>query len=112
MPELLVGKATAPNSIDAQTPTVAAIGAALLPDSRDTTQVCVIDAGGNAVAMTHTLGLASGVVTEDLGFMYNNSMMLFGPNPGQPNSIAPGRIRAAAAWRSWSSPSLKLQASK
>ena len=75
---------------------LAGIGAALVPDTRDTTQVCVIDAQGNALAMTHTLGLGSGVVTQGLGFMYNNAMMLFDPNPGQPNSIAPGRIRQHA----------------
>jgi gamma-glutamyltranspeptidase/glutathione hydrolase len=46
--------------------------------------------------MTHTLGLGSGVVTPGLGFMYNNAMMLFDPNPGQPNSISPGRIRQHA----------------
>ena len=72
------------------------IGARLVPDSRDTTHLSVIDADGNAVSMTHTLGLGSGVVTEGLGFMYNNAMMLFDPNPGQPNSIAPGRIRQHA----------------
>jgi gamma-glutamyltranspeptidase/glutathione hydrolase len=68
----------------------------LVPDSRDTTQVSVMDAQGNAVSMTHTLGLGSGVVTPGLGFMYNNAMMLFDPNPGQPNSISPGRIRQHA----------------
>jgi len=72
------------------------IGAKLVPDSRDTTHVSVIDAQGNAVSMTHTLGLGSGVVTPGLGFMYNNAMMLFDPNPGQPNSISPGRIRQHA----------------
>ncbi len=76
--------------------TMAEVGARLVPDSRDTTQVCVIDEQGNAVAMTHTLGLGSGVVTDGLGFMYNNAMMLFDPNPGQPNSIAPGRMRQHA----------------
>lgn len=68
----------------------------LVPDSRDTTHVSVIDESGNAVSMTHTLGLASGVVTEGLGFMYNNAMMLFDPRPGQPNSMSPGRIRQHA----------------
>ncbi len=72
------------------------LAANLVPDSRDTTQVSVIDAEGNAVSMTHTLGLGSGVVTSGLGFMYNNAMMLFDPNPGQPNSISPGRIRQHA----------------
>ena len=72
------------------------VGDMLVPDSRDTTQVCVIDEQGNAVAITHTLGLGSGVVTEGLGFMYNNAMMLFDPNPGHANSIAPGRTRQHA----------------
>jgi gamma-glutamyltranspeptidase/glutathione hydrolase len=67
-----------------------------VPDGRDTTQVTVIDSEGNAASMTHTLGLGSGVVTDGLGFMYNNSMMLFDPRPGQVNSVAPGRIRQHA----------------
>ncbi len=81
---------------DARVLNLAEVGARLVPDSRDTTHVSVIDGEGNAVSMTHTLGLASGVVTDGLGFMYNNAMMLFDPNPGQPNSIAPGRIRQHA----------------
>lgn len=64
-----------------------------VPDGRDTTQISVMTADGSAVAMTHTLGLGSGVVTPGLGFMYNNAMMLFDPRPGQPNSIAPRRVR-------------------
>lgn len=76
--------------------TLSDIDARLIPDSKDTTHVSVMDADGNAVSMTHTLGLGSGVVTEGLGFMYNNAMMLFDPNPGQPNSISSGRIRQHA----------------
>lgn len=63
------------------------------PDARTTTNVSVIDAAGNAIALTHTLGSSSGVVAPGLGFMYNNAMNCFDPRPGQVNSIAPGKGR-------------------
>jgi len=58
-----------------------------------TTHVCVLDAEGNAVSMTHTLGTAAGVVSPGLGFNYNNSMKLFDPVPNKKNSMAPGKAR-------------------
>ena len=58
-----------------------------------TTHLCVFDAAGNAVTVTHTLGTASGVVTPGLGFNYNNSMKLVDPVPGGRNSMAPGKAR-------------------
>ncbi|MBC7236062.1 MAG: gamma-glutamyltransferase, partial [Chloroflexi bacterium] len=39
----------------------------------DTTHVSVVDEQGTCVALTHSLGSSSGVITPDLGFMYNNS---------------------------------------
>lgn len=62
----------------------------------DTTHICVADAAGNCVTMTHTLGASSGVVTPGLGFMYNNSMAVFDPRPGRTHSIAPGKARFTA----------------
>ncbi|HCG03241.1 MAG TPA: gamma-glutamyltransferase [Chloroflexi bacterium] len=62
-------------------------------DSPSTTHVCVVDHLGNAVSMTHTLGSSSGVVTEGLGFGYNNYLNCFDPRPGRVNSIAPGKTR-------------------
>jgi gamma-glutamyltranspeptidase/glutathione hydrolase len=59
----------------------------------DTTHVSVVDDAGNGVALTHSLGMSSGVITPGLGFMYNNSMINFHPWPGHPNSIAPGKAR-------------------
>jgi len=58
-----------------------------------TTHMSIVDEAGNAVSCTHTLGTGSGVVTPGLGFVWNNSMKLFDPEPGRPNSIAPGKAR-------------------
>ena len=62
-------------------------------ESPDTTHVSVVDSKGNCVALTHSLGMSSGVITPGLGFMYNNSMVNYHPLPGHPNSIAPGKSR-------------------
>jgi gamma-glutamyltranspeptidase/glutathione hydrolase len=62
-------------------------------ESPTTTHVCVVDGEGNAVAMTHTLGASSGVVTPGLGFTYNNYLNCFDPRPGRVNSLAPGKTR-------------------
>jgi len=58
-----------------------------------TTHVSVVDSAGNCVALTHSLGASSGVITPGLGFMYNNSMINFHPLPGHPNSMAAGKGR-------------------
>ena len=75
-------------------------GANKLPEARaieaGTTNLCVIDEAANVISLTHTIGSSSGVVTPGLGFMYNNSMKLFEPIPGKPNSIAPGKARTTA----------------
>lgn len=63
------------------------------PEARDTTHVSVVDAAGNAVSMTHSLGMPSGVITEGLGFMYNGCMGVFDPRPGRAGSLAPGKSR-------------------
>jgi gamma-glutamyltranspeptidase/glutathione hydrolase len=59
----------------------------------DTTHVSVVDGKGNCVALTHSLGSSSGVITPGLGFMWNNSMINFHPYAGHPNSIAPRKGR-------------------
>lgn len=63
------------------------------PGSPTTTHVSVVDRWGNCVALTHSLGSSSGVITPGLGFMYNNSMINFHPYAGHPNSIAPHKGR-------------------
>jgi gamma-glutamyltranspeptidase/glutathione hydrolase len=57
-------------------------------EPQDTTHFSIVDGDGNCVALTHSLGSSSGVITPGLGFMYNNSMTNFHPIPGHPNSIA------------------------
>lgn len=61
-----------------------------------TTHLTVCDNDGNAVAITHTLGMGSGVITPGLGFQYNNAIGGFDPEPGRANSLAPGKARISA----------------
>jgi gamma-glutamyltranspeptidase/glutathione hydrolase len=68
----------------------------VVAESKNTTHVSVVDADGNCVTMTHTLGAPSGVITDGLGFMYNGCMNVFDPRPGQPGSLAPGKSRFSA----------------
>lgn len=63
------------------------------PDAPSTTNVTVVDRQGNCIALTHTLGSASGVISPGLGFMYNNAMNCFDPRPGTVNGIVPGKGR-------------------
>ncbi len=64
-------------------------------ESPHTTHISVVDSAGNCVALTHSLGMSSGVITPGLGFMYNNSMLNFYPLPGNPNSIQAGKGRTS-----------------
>lgn len=65
-------------------------------ESADTTHLSVVDAEGNIVSMTHTLGMQSGVITPGLGFMYNAAMAMFDPRPGRAMSLAPGKKRVSS----------------
>jgi len=65
-------------------------------ESKETTHICVADTAGNCVTLTHSLGSSSGVVTDGLGFMYNNCMMVFDPRPGHAGSLEPGKARFTA----------------
>jgi gamma-glutamyltranspeptidase/glutathione hydrolase len=58
-----------------------------------TTHLSAWDAAGNCVSVTHTLGTGAGVVSEGLGFNWNNAMKLFDMRPGRANSMAPGKAR-------------------
>ncbi len=72
-------------------------------ESPETTHYSVIDAEGNCVVVTYTLEYSYGsrIVAEGLGFLYNNEMGDFNPQPGRtdasgmigtpPNLVAPGK---------------------
>jgi gamma-glutamyltranspeptidase/glutathione hydrolase len=66
------------------------------PESEDTTQLTILDADGNAVSFSHSLGYNSGVFAPKLGVLFNNCMSAFDPIPGRRNSIAPGKARSTA----------------
>lgn len=58
-----------------------------------TTNICVVDAEGNAVAHTQTCigGFESFGVAGNTGVILSSSLQWFDPNPGGPNSVAPGK---------------------
>jgi gamma-glutamyltranspeptidase / glutathione hydrolase len=60
---------------------------------RGTTQIIAGDDDGNFAAMNHSIGDGGGsrVVTKGLGFLYNQFMVHFNPEPGQPDFARPGR---------------------
>lgn len=66
-----------------------------MPETKDTTHLSTVDQEGNAVSLTHSNGMISGVVTPGLGFMYNNAMMAITPFPGHANSTEPGKARTS-----------------
>jgi gamma-glutamyltranspeptidase/glutathione hydrolase len=67
----------------------------LAPESPETTHFSVVDATGMAVSNTYTLeaGYGSGVVVRGAGFLLNNEMGDFNPNPGVTDTR--GRIGTA-----------------
>jgi gamma-glutamyltranspeptidase / glutathione hydrolase len=63
-------------------------GKPLAYESSETTHYSIVDAEGNAVAVTYTLndGYGSAVTATKLGFLLNNEMDDFAPKPGEPNA--------------------------
>ena len=69
-------------------------------ESTETTHFNVVDAEGNAVAVTYTLngGFGSGVTAPGLGFLLNNEMDDFASKPGEPNmfGLVQGEVNSIA----------------
>jgi len=97
IPDHLTDKAYAAEAADAikrgEVAHVVRLGAGGQAESPHTTHISVIDKDGGAVAMTHSLGMPSGVVSDGMGFMYNGCMAVFDPRPGRTGSIAAGKSR-------------------
>lgn len=58
-----------------------------------TSHFATADAAGNLCSVTQTIlsAFGSGVMTPKSGIILNNGMLWFDPEPGRPNSIAPGK---------------------
>jgi len=58
-----------------------------------TTHFSVVDRNGNMCSVTQTLlsMFGSHVMSSSTGLMMNNGIMWFDPEPGRPNSLAPGK---------------------
>jgi len=60
-------------------------------ETGNTTHFCVIDEEGNIVSLTQSINhfFGSGIVPEKTGFLLNNQMDDFSPDPSSPNAPAP-----------------------
>jgi len=61
----------------------------------ETTHLSVVDAAGNAVSLTNTLGLGFGTGTWVDGVFFNSAMFNFARNDSGPNAIGPHRVPAS-----------------
>jgi gamma-glutamyltranspeptidase/glutathione hydrolase len=64
-----------------------------VPPGGNTTHVSVADTDGDVVSITHSIGsvAGAGVMTQGLGFLYNNFLGHLNPLRGYHNSIVPGK---------------------
>lgn len=81
------------DQIDMHQPTSPQPGTPPLIESANTTHITTADADGNIACMTQTINAAFGskVMVPGTGILLNNTMALFDPHSGQPNSVQGGR---------------------
>ncbi len=74
---------------DRATPSIQVKGSLGSPEGTNTTHYSVVDAHGNAVAVTYTINYLFGIaqIAGDTGFFLNNEMDDFTSKPGVPNSF-------------------------
>jgi gamma-glutamyltranspeptidase/glutathione hydrolase len=80
--------------LTAQDRRLASMGHAATAGTPDcTSHISVADRDGNLVALTQTLLSPFGacVLSPSTGFLFNNGILWFDPEPGRPNSLAPAR---------------------
>jgi gamma-glutamyltranspeptidase/glutathione hydrolase len=63
------------------------------PKKQNTTHLTVVDAAGNMVSLTQTLGAwyGSGVVAADTGVVFSNQLRHLHTEPDSPSALGPGR---------------------
>ncbi len=75
---------------------------AAIEDVRDTTYLCVVDAGGNAVSWIQSIfhPFGAGFVVPGTGIILNNRLNGFSLDPSSPNIMAPGKrtVHTLNAW--------------
>ena len=78
------------------------VPAATVEDVRDTTYLCVVDAGGNAVSWIQSIfhPFGAGFVVPQMGILLNNRMNGFSLDPASPNVLTPGKrpVHTLNAW--------------
>jgi gamma-glutamyltranspeptidase / glutathione hydrolase len=88
-------------SLDHATPSAQISGRGISHDGPHTTHFSVVDAAGNAVALTTTInsGFGSAATVTGAGFLLNNEMDDFAAKPGSPNQygLVQGEANAIAA---------------
>ncbi len=70
-----------------------------IPEAQNTTHVAIADSTGNIVSYTSSveMSMGSALVVKGRGFLLNNQLTDFTPQPGRINSIEPGRKERVTA---------------
>ena len=76
-------------------PRVSSLGTPGDGNLAETTHMTIVDADGNAVSLTNTLGLGFGTGTWVDGVFFNSAMFNFARNDSGPNAIGPHRVPAS-----------------
>jgi gamma-glutamyltranspeptidase / glutathione hydrolase len=76
--------------IKAGEPVYVEYGKVTTPPGHGTTALNAVDAEGTIVSINHSIGIGgSGVVTPGLGFLYNNDVQFYSPNPSDQRALRP-----------------------